>query len=68
MYKITTEGNKPFFKVKNYDDAINLVSMLADYGKVEENEYGENFKVIDKHVVPVSVTLTKVDKEVGLDE
>lgn len=68
MYKITTEEGKPFFEVKNYDDAMNLVSMLADYGKVEENEYGENFKVIDKHIVPVSVTLTKVNEEVGLDE
>lgn len=70
MYKITTNGSlsSTHFQVQNYDDAMNLVSMLAEYGKVEKNEYDKDFKIVKSTIVPMSVTLEKVFEEVGLNE
>ena len=63
-YKITI-GNDPdiLFEVKNYDDAVQLVSMLVDYGKQVQKHYEEEIKgfAVDG-IVPLPVTMTKIER------
>ena len=68
MARYEVETNGTHFELENYDDAMNLVSMLAEYGKVEKREYGKDLEVVKSTIIPMSVTLTRMIEEVGLNE
>lgn len=68
MARYEVETNGTHFELENCDDAMNLVSMLAEYGKVEKREYGKDLEVVKSTIIPMSVTLTRMIEEVGLNE
>ena len=69
MYIIKTDGmySSTGFEVKNYDDAINLVSMLVEYGRVEKSTRNEETNEIESCMAPMKVTMIKTDEEVDYE-
>lgn len=64
-YIIKTDGMymDAGFEVKNYDDAINLVSMLVEYGKVGKKVKDEETEETDTIMVPMTVSMIRTDGE-----
>lgn len=69
MYIIKTDGmfQATGFEVKNYDDAMNLVSMLVEYGRVEKTVKDEETGEKRSYMIPMTVSMIKTDGEVDYE-
>ena len=56
------------FRLINYDDAMAMVSLLVDLGKIERTTKDADTELVKSTIEPVSVTLVRFDEEVGLNE